>query len=148
MLSPAGPTANALVHSQNTSQKQRERDSHSWPPCSRPFKFVLVRRLYVHLLRVLLGLLQNLYGRGLRIEQPFIHGGIIGHSPRTVQALVFDKAPLEIAVRDISTYKWDGEHSGYSSVYGWNESRLTAYIASLRVKLVYSGNYIFAYHEL
>ena len=72
----------------------------------------------------------------------------VADNPRTVQALVFDKAPLEIAVGDINTYKWDGEHSGYSSLYGWNESRLTEYIASLRVKQVYSGNYIFAYHDM
>ena len=72
----------------------------------------------------------------------------VAGSSGTVGALVFDKAPSEIAVQSIGTDKWDGEYSGYSSVYGWNESSLTAYISSLRVKQVYSGNYTFAYHDV
>jgi len=69
----------------------------------------------------------------------------VAGSPDTVEELLFDKAPSEIAIKDIDTSKWSEEHYGYCSVYGWNESGLTEYISSLRVKQVYSGNYTFSY---
>lgn len=65
---------------------------------------------------------------------------VIG-APGTVQTLVFDKAPEDIYIEGINTYRWNSNSYGHRSVYGWNEGPLTDYIASLQVKQVYAGNY-------
>ena len=59
----------------------------------------------------------------------------------TVRDIIFDKAPEDIYIDHISTYRWDGALRGYSSIYGWEESPLTEYISSLHVKQVYAGSY-------
>lgn len=65
----------------------------------------------------------------------------LADSSSTVQALVFGKAPPEIVVDRVSTCNWSDELFGYSRVYDWEEKALTEYLASLRVKRVYAGNY-------
>jgi len=65
----------------------------------------------------------------------------LADSGSTVQALVFDKAPTELAVDRVTIYNWRDNQFGYSSIYGWEEKALTEYLASLRVKRVYTGNY-------
>ena len=59
----------------------------------------------------------------------------------TVQTLIFDKAPPYIVIDRVSVDNWSGEAYGYRSVYGYDEAALTDYIASLRVRQVYAGNY-------
>lgn len=59
----------------------------------------------------------------------------------TVQTLVFDEAPSNIVIGRVSVDNWRGEVYGYSRVYGYDEEALTEYIASLRVRQVYAGNY-------
>lgn len=59
----------------------------------------------------------------------------------TVQTLIFDKAPPDIVIDRVSVDNWSGETYGYRSVYGYDEAALTEYIASLRVRQVYAGNY-------
>lgn len=65
----------------------------------------------------------------------------LADSGGTVKNLVFDYAPEQIAVDSVVTYNWHDELRGFSSVYGWDESTLTEYIASLHVKQVYVGTY-------
>ena len=60
----------------------------------------------------------------------------------TVREAVFKKAPIGSVIDSINTYNWNADQRGYSSVYGWDEAVLTEYIASLRVKQVYTGNYV------
>ncbi len=62
-------------------------------------------------------------------------------SSGTVQELILDQAPQGIAVNRVSTYRWQAELRGYSSVYGWEENPLTEYMAALQVKQVYVGSY-------
>lgn len=64
----------------------------------------------------------------------------LADSASTVQTAIFDKAPAGTVIDRISINNWDGKPS-YSKVYGWEEAALTAYIASLPVKQIYSGSY-------
>jgi len=68
----------------------------------------------------------------------------LADSVGTVQSLIFDKAPAEIAIERISTYRQSESSNGLfvqNLIYKWEEDALTAYLASLRVKQVYTGNY-------
>ncbi len=65
----------------------------------------------------------------------------LADSSNTVQSVIFDKAPPDLVVDGVSTYKWNDELFAYSFVYGWDEEKLSEYLASLRVKQVYAGNY-------
>ncbi len=59
----------------------------------------------------------------------------------TVQSLIFDKAPAQLAIDSVSTYRWSDQLFGYRSVYGWEEEALTKYLASLKVKQVFAGSF-------
>lgn len=61
----------------------------------------------------------------------------LADSPDTVQALVFDRA-LEGAVTDSVFIKNWGDRSESRDVYGWNEDAMTEYLASLRLRQVYT----------
>ena len=65
----------------------------------------------------------------------------LSDSGGTVKELIFDKAPEEIFIDSVFTYRWNENLRGFSSIYGWEESALTEYIASLHVKQVYAGSY-------
>lgn len=65
----------------------------------------------------------------------------LSDSGGTVKELIFDKAPEDIVIDSIYTYRWNESLRGFSSVYGWEETALTEYISSLHVKRVYVGSY-------
>lgn len=65
----------------------------------------------------------------------------LADSGGTVKTIIIDKAPAENVIDAITTNNWGDDQFGYSSVYGWDETALTEYIASLHVKQVYVGNY-------
>ena len=66
----------------------------------------------------------------------------LADSSGTVQSLVFDKAPQGMTIDWVTACdEWSEESVGYRSVYEWKEEALTDYLASLRVKQVYAGNY-------
>lgn len=60
-------------------------------------------------------------------------------SADTVERLVFDKAPAGIVPDRVVAYNWS-DFPRYSRVYDWKMDALTEYIASLRVKQVYTAN--------
>jgi beta-lactamase regulating signal transducer with metallopeptidase domain len=72
----------------------------------------------------------------------------VADNSTTVQAAIFDKAPTGITINYIDAYKWGENQNHYLNVYGWNEELLTRYIASLRVKQLYSGNYTYIYDDV
>ncbi|HOG01491.1 MAG TPA: M56 family metallopeptidase [Clostridia bacterium] len=65
----------------------------------------------------------------------------LADSGGTIKTIILDKAPAENAVDAIATYNWSDGRPGYGSVYGWDETALGTYIASLRVKQVYVRDY-------
>ena len=65
----------------------------------------------------------------------------LADSGGTVQTLILDKAPSDNIIESVKINNWPEETADYQNVYGWNEDALTSYLASLRVRPVYTGNY-------
>ena len=63
-----------------------------------------------------------------------------------VQELVFEKAPAGITEDSVAVYNWD-DLPRYRTVYEWETDTLTEYLASLRVKQVYTANSILKHYD-
>ena len=62
-------------------------------------------------------------------------------SPATVQELILAKAPAQIAIESMGTYRWPETRPGYMSVYDGDEAALTTYLGSLTVQPIYGSGY-------
>jgi hypothetical protein len=60
---------------------------------------------------------------------------------KSVQTLIFDRAPPAIVIDRVVAYNGTGRSSGYRTIHGYDGAALTGYISSLRARQVYAGNY-------